>query len=345
LKNIIITFCSILLYSCCFGQQSPYYTQYILNNFLINPAVAGMDNYTDIKASHRVQWEGLQDAPVTTYLTVNGPVKRKLYDVDRETPTSVYPSGRNPMLGGDSYQPPDEHSGIGLTMMNDATGPLNRFSVAGAYSYHLNLTRTSNLALGVSAGFSQLSLDPSKLNFATSNDPAVGANTSGLLSKLNPDLSVGLWLYSKNYFIGLAANQIIPDKIYFSSYSSQNPLVTTKGTVTPNIFAQAGYKCAVNEDLTFMPSVLVKYISPLPISFDINAKLEYQNMMWVGASYRYQDGYAAMLGINLNYRFNLGYSYSYTTSALNSFSSGTHEILLGFLIGNRYNDYYPRNAW
>lgn len=304
-----------------------------------------MDNYTDIKASHRIQWVGLQDAPITTYLTVNGPVKRKLYDVDRETPTSVYPSGRNPMLGGDSYQPPDEHSGIGLAILNDATGPLNRFSLTGAYSYHVNLTRTSNLALGVSAGFSQMSINANKLNFTTSGDPAVSTSTSGIINKLNPDLSIGLFLYSKNYFIGLAANQLIPTNIYFSSYSSQSPQVTTKGTVTPNIFAQAGFKMAINEDLVLLPSTLIKYIQPLPISFDINAKLDYQNQMWMGASYRYQDGFAAMLGINLNYCINLGYSYSYTTSALNAFSYGTHEILLGFLIGNRYNDYYPRNAW
>ena len=46
------------------AQQRPYYTQYIMNNFMINPAVAGIENYWDVKASHRMQWVGLQDAPV-----------------------------------------------------------------------------------------------------------------------------------------------------------------------------------------------------------------------------------------------------------------------------------------
>ena len=326
------------------AQQLPYFTQYVLNNFLLNPAVAGIDNYTDIKASHRVQWLGLQDAPVTTYLTISAPTERKLYDVDRETPTSVYPRGRNPMLGGDSYQPPDAHSGIGFTVMNDATGPLNHFSADAAYAYHTKLTDATNLSLGVSAGITQLSLDASKLNFASGYDPAIGNVTDGILNKLNPDLNAGLWLYSKDYFVGISAMQILPDKLYFSNSSSQGQLVQT-GKLLPHIFAQAGYKMYVDEDLTFLPSIMVRYINPLPTSFDINAKLEYQNMMWVGASYRYQNGFAAMLGININYCVNIGYSYDYTTTALNTVSNGSHEILVGFLIGNRYNDYYPRHAW
>lgn len=62
------------------AQQRPYYTQYIMNNYIINPAVAGIENYWDVKASHRMQWVGLQDAPVTTYLTIHGPLKKSAYD-------------------------------------------------------------------------------------------------------------------------------------------------------------------------------------------------------------------------------------------------------------------------
>ncbi len=335
------------MYAQLKAQQLPYFTQYVLNNFLLNPAVAGIDNYTDIKASHRIQWLGLQDAPVTTYLTVSAPTVRKLYDVDRETPTSVYPHGRNPMLGGDAYQPPDAHSGIGFTVMNDATGPLNHFSANVAYAYHLKITDETNLSLGLSAGITQLSIDASKLNFGgggDSYDPAIGNVKDGILNKINPDLNAGLWLYSKNYFVGLSALQILPDKLYFSSSSSQNQLVTP-GKLFPHLFAQAGYKMNLDEDITFLPSIMVRYINPLPTSFDINAKVEYQNMIWAGASYRYQNGFAAMLGFNINYCVNIGYSYDYSTSALNAVSSGSHEILVGFLIGNKYNDYYPHHAW
>lgn len=345
MKKIILVLSGIVLIQNMYAQQRPYFTQYVLNNFIVNPAVAGIENYTDVKASHRIQWTGLDNAPVTTYLTVNGPIKKKDYDVDRSTATTVFPRGKNLMLSDDQYQPPDSHSGIGLTIINDRTGPLNRFAAYGTYAYHLKLNDATNLALGLSAGINQMTLNTSKLVFTTAGDPAIGGAKSGLLNKINPDVSAGLWLYSSKYFVGLAAQQIISDKLYFSDYSNQSSLVETKGKLVPHLFGQAGYRFTLDEDFTLLPSVMLRYVDPLPFSFDLNTKLEYQNQIWVGANYRYKDGYGAMLGLNINYCINIGYAYDYTSSGLNSVSKGTHEILVGFLIGNRYNDYYPKFAW
>jgi len=74
------------------AQQRPYYTQYIMNNYLINPAVAGIENYWDAKLSHRLQWVGLQDAPITTYLTLQGPLHKA--DYNNETATTVHTDGK-----------------------------------------------------------------------------------------------------------------------------------------------------------------------------------------------------------------------------------------------------------
>ena len=79
------------------AQQRPYYTQYIMNNYIINPAVAGIENYWDVKASHRMQWVGIQDAPVTTYITIHGPLKKD--DFGWETATSMRTRGENPRGG------------------------------------------------------------------------------------------------------------------------------------------------------------------------------------------------------------------------------------------------------
>ena len=57
-----------------FAQQQPHYTQYVINNYILNPAVSGIENYTDVKIGHRHQWTGINDAPVTTYLTVHTPI-------------------------------------------------------------------------------------------------------------------------------------------------------------------------------------------------------------------------------------------------------------------------------
>ncbi|MFN3665946.1 MAG: type IX secretion system membrane protein PorP/SprF, partial [Sediminibacterium sp.] len=67
--------------------------------------------------------------------------------------------------------------------------------------------------------------------------------------------------------------------------------------------------------------------------------------LWVGGSYRYQDGFAGMVGINVSHNINIGYSYDLQTSRLNTVSKGTHEILIGFQLGNKYGDWCPRNLW
>jgi type IX secretion system PorP/SprF family membrane protein len=185
-----------------------------------------------------------------------------------------------------------------------------------------------------------MSLDASKLNFGTiSVDPAVGS--SGLINKIKPDISAGLWLYSSDYFVGLSVQQIVPEQIAFSD----NTVYLDKGKLVPHLFFSAGYRMQMSEDVSFLPSILVRYINPLPIGFDINAKFQYQDLLWAGASYRYQDGFAAMVGVNINHNINVGYSYDIQTSQLNTVSRGTHEILIGFLLGNKYGDWCPRNLW
>lgn len=54
------------------AQQRPQYTQYILNNYILNPALSGIENYTDLKISGRDQWVGLNGAPEQHTLPYKG---------------------------------------------------------------------------------------------------------------------------------------------------------------------------------------------------------------------------------------------------------------------------------
>lgn len=324
-----------------FAQQRPYYTQYILNNYIINPAVAGIENYTDIKVSHRAQWVGLQGAPVTTYLTIHAPLKKSAYD-ERENPTSFHREGSNPRGQAYwlNYQKPEPHHGVGFTILNDKTGPLNRFAAYGSYAYHVGLSNNANLSFGISAGITQMSIDNSKVDFGnTTVDPAV--NVSSTLNTIKPDISAGLWLYSKNYFAGISVQQIVPQNIVFSGTAVQ----VDNARLIPHIFLQAGMRLYLSEDVTLLPSVMARYINPLPLGVDVNAKLQYQDLIWVGGTYRYQDGFAGMIGINLSNSINIGYSYDINTSNLRAVSNGSHEILIGFLLGNKYGDWCPKNLF
>jgi hypothetical protein len=78
---------------------------------------------------------------------------------------------------------------------------------------------------------------------------------------------------------------------------------------------------------------------------ELNLKVQYRDLLWLGGSVRQFDGFAAMAGLNVGNTFNIGYAYDFTTTNLRTYSRGTHELIIGFLIGNRYGDTCPRNVW
>jgi type IX secretion system PorP/SprF family membrane protein len=320
------------------AQQRPHYTQYLLNQFIINPAITGIENYTDIKLSHRHQWAGFQDAPVTSYLTIHAPIGKSDY---RTTATSYTVPGENPRgkRYWEEYTSAQPHHGVGLQIINDVTGPLSRFGAYATYAYHIGLTPRTSLSGGVGVGMSRLGLNASKLQFATSVDPAVAS--SGIINDWRPDFMAGVYLYSDDYFVGLSAQQVVPQKIEFA----ENALRRTRGSAVPHFFVTGGYRFLLGEDFNLIPSVMVKYVNPTPVQFDVNARLLYRDLLWTGIGYRYQDGFSATAGLNVSNVFNVAYSYDYTISPLRTFSKGTHEVQIGFLVGNKYADGCPKNVW
>jgi type IX secretion system PorP/SprF family membrane protein len=325
------------------AQQRPHYTQYILNNYILNPALSGIENYTDVKISGRDQWVGLNGAPKTSYFSIQAPIGKNDY---RTSSTSFEVPGQNPRGRSywENYTAAEPHHGIGLTMINDRTGSFNRFTVDATYAYHLGLSPTTNLAAGFSAGITSVSLDKSKHDFSGSGDPYDPATSVAInkeINRIRPDLGVGIWLYSRNYFIGVSAQQVIPQKLSFTDDATY----LSKGRLVPHLFLTAGYRLMLGEMVNAIPSVMLKYVqgsSKNSFQPEANLKLQYMDQFWIGGSYRYQDGYAAMGGINVGNTFNVGYAYDITTTALKTVSKGTHEIVLGFLIGNKYSEKCPR---
>jgi type IX secretion system PorP/SprF family membrane protein len=346
MKKTSVIILLMLLGAVSVAQQRPHYTQYILNNYILNPAISGIENYIDVKLSVRDQWVGLNGAPRTAYLTIHGPIGKSDY---RTTATSYSIPGENPRGKAywESYTAAAPHHGAGLTVINDRTGSFNRFTAYATYAYHIGLNATTNLAGGFSAGISKISLDKSKTDFTGTgdpSDPAAGAASDGSIYKIRPDIGVGLWLYSRDYFIGLSAQQVVPQKLTFADDAVSN----TTGKLIPHTFLTGGYRFLLTDDINAIPSIMVKYIrgsSENDFQFETNIKLQYQDRLWVGGSYRYQDGYAAMVGINVGNTFSIGYAYDFTTTNLNTVSRGTHEIVLGFLLGNKYSEACPRCNW
>jgi type IX secretion system PorP/SprF family membrane protein len=320
------------------AQQLPQYTQYVFNNYLLNPAVTGIENYTDAKLGYRSQWTGLNGAPVTSFLTVNTPIGNDFIDGDATGfggAGEINPSSR---LYTQNYQASAPHHGVGFILMTDKAGPLTQTNVAATYAYHLGVAPKLNLAVGVSAGFTRVSLNTSELTLATPLDPAIA---NGDNSQWKPDLGLGTWLYSSDFYVGVSVQQLLKQNLYFST---TNTAVNVSQTV-PHYFFTAGTKLYLSDDITLLPSFLIKAIQPVPLTYDVNLKASFQDKFWLGGSYRHNDSFGVLAGFNLSSFVNVGYSYDITTSSLNTVSNGTHEIVLSLLLNNRYKVTCPQHGF
>jgi type IX secretion system PorP/SprF family membrane protein len=220
------------------AQAKPAYTQYVLNNFILNPAVAGIENYTDIKVSTRNQWTGIAGAPVTTYVSINGPIGKSDY---RTSANSFNVPGVNPRGNEymDEYSAAAEpHHGVGFIASNDRAGYINRWSMSATYSYHRPLSAKTTLAAGFSAGLSGISLDRSKATFSDGEPDLAFAVATGQIKKTTVEFSTGLWLYSARFFAGISVQNIIPNKAKFTTADKYGTYYT------PNYFATIGYRFA-----------------------------------------------------------------------------------------------------
>jgi type IX secretion system PorP/SprF family membrane protein len=329
IKIISITTCIVCHLSIASAQQRPQYTQYLLNQQLLNPAVTGIEDYIEVKTGYRSQWTGLEGAPVTSYFSLSAPIGEQFVNASGSTGSNPY-SRYYP----DSYQASAPHHGLGLQFLSDQAGPYTTTDLGASYAYHLGISQNWNLAFGLNAGFENFNLDPNKLNLKDADDPAF-LNAAG--NHWRPAISAGLWAYSAESFIGLSAQQLLP------AHAGNGSTAIPAGAV--NWFLTAGVKCFVSDDFTLIPSAMLKVIRPLPTSVDISLKAAFGNRFWIGTSYRRNDALAGLAGLNISPLLNIAYSYDHTTSSLRSVNTGSHEIVLTLLLNNRNRVICPEHTF
>jgi type IX secretion system PorP/SprF family membrane protein len=278
------------------AQQLPQISQYQFNDYVINPAFAGVEDYFEIKGMNRYQWTGLTDSPRTFTLSLTAPFK-------------------------------DGKTAMGGYVFVDNVGPTSRTGLHLSYSYHLKLSETLKLGLSASLGILQFAIDGSRIELATEGDPAL---YSELNSQLLIDAKFGTVLYSEQFYIGITLPQLLQNHV--DLYDSKDP---SMNRLEDHYMVTAGYRYQVDENVTLEPSVLIKYVSPVPIKIDVSLRATYQDMLWVGGSWRSNDAWVAMAGYEWNEALSIGYAFDFTTSNLKNHSDGTHEIMLGFRFNQR----------
>ena len=287
------------------AQQQAQFSQYMNNNYLLNPGATGVEDYIDIKASYRTQWVGLEGAPKTYYLSANSSLGKW-----RTTNKRTLREGTRPF-----------HA-IGGFVYNDVTGPTSRTSAYLSYAYNIALTPKIRAALGVSAGLQQFSVDGQKLQFF---DPTTVAPSSA--SRVF-DGAVGLWVYSPDFYVGASSTQLLANKLDFSYGPDLLGVGAPGNSLKRHYFVTGGVRVPLSQDWSVVPSVLVKAVRPAPLSVDLNAKLKYRDLLWAGVSWRASDAVIAMVGFSYE-QLTVGYSYDAGTSQLAGYNSGSHEILIG----------------
>ncbi|AFD05892.1 PorP/SprF family type IX secretion system membrane protein [Solitalea canadensis] len=307
MKNFLLTIALSLLMACAYAQQRPQYTLYMQNNYILNPAIGGIEDYYDLKLSYRSQWVGLEGAPKTGYASFHAPIG----DVD------------------------ERHHGVGGYIVSDKTDATSRLSFDLSYAYHLPISGNMKVSFGVAGGFTQYSTDADKLNPANPGDMAVVSGTQYL-----PDVTAGIWLYSDKFYVGASGLQLIPATLS-NSTSSEKALNKYRA----HYFFTTGYRFPIGYDFMATPSIMVKWIDPAPASMDFNFKLMYQETVWAGVSYRKADSFSALIGLNISSLINVAYSYDYGVNELTNFNKGSHEIILGLQLNNSGKVKCPRNVW
>lgn len=309
------------------GQDNLRSTQYIFNGILFNPAVSGIENYIDAKIGYRKQWTGLEGAPTSQYISINAPIGDNYV---RSSVNSFSQEGYNPMSRAfiNSYTAAEPHHGIGLYAITDKAGRIRNTSLQLSYAYHIGLTNMLNLAVGAGGGISSLSIDVDNIIVEQPDDPLFMADNNNLI---RPDLSVGLWLYSAQFFAGVSGKQT-----FGKTAQIVNNQQVQKAYQLAVFYGSAGYKFFLDEEIAAIPSVLITYWTNAPVAIDANLKFAFKDKFWLGGGFRNNDSYSMLAGVNFKHLINISYSYDLSTSPIRNVSHGGHEIVLGILLNNRY---------
>lgn len=331
-RSLIVAVCA--LWSFAYGQQMPQFSQYLRNQYMVNPGAAGMYDFIDITMGGRMQWVNFTNAPVSSYIYGASTLSKK--DRPKYNPAlriSQMPV-RNPEVGTGKLK----HA-IGGMMLYDQYGAFQRIKGALTYALHLPVSDQYNLSFGVNLGMTNHSFDKTRAQTLDVMDPSLGYTDPVYADYINHsstntmDIGAGLYFYSKNLFVGVATEQLTKDFVEFGK---------NLGNFEPKMHfsVTAGYKFPIGRELTLMPAILAKYMSPSPVSIEGSLQLEYAEWLWFTASYRQgiggfnnADAVVVMAGCNISERFKIGYSYDITLSRVRNYSAGGHELVLGVMLG------------
>ena len=291
MKKLFLVTLGIIAFSADLqAQQDPHYTQYMYNMSVMNPAYAGSKENLSMGLLYRKQWVEIEDAPTTGTFFGHAPVGKNV--------------------------------GMGLSFISDKIGPVEENNIYADFSYTLNLGGEHKLAFGIKTGLTLHKVglyDDVYLTLPDANDPAFSENTSN--SYFN--IGSGLFYYTNKYYLGFSVPNLMKSKhLDFNGREF--------GSEVSHYFLTGGYVFDINENVKFKPFFMMKSAFNAPTSLDLSTNFLFNQKFEIGATYRLEDSFGAMVNYAITPNLKLGYAYDHIVSDLNVTTPSSHEIILLF---------------
>lgn len=307
-RNRAIILVLVLAVSAASAQQTARYSNYLFNPLALNPAAAGSYDYINVMGIYRNQWAGLEGAPKTAVLSVDGSVK-------------------------------DKSLGLGLQFISENIGALRQRGLVPTAAYRLRIGDESWLSGGFSLGIFNNRLMGSELIFKDPTDVAIPTTNEGVTYV---DVNTGAYLQTGKTTLGLSAVNLLKPSLRYADGRRGD---VTQVSRQFNLYG--AYLFQVSEKFRVQPSVLLKTTEQLKtFQADFAAMAFYKNLIGVGLSFRNKESVNFILDYWITEDFRLGYAFDVTTSKLTNYESGTHEIMLAYkLVTGKHIMQNPRNYY
>ena len=309
-----------LLILCCFlpvhaQQEGNQLTQFMYNTYSYNPGFAGLSNGICASVLHRQQWIGIGKGLGSTAGSTGEAGTTTVEDKSRITaPNSTIIMAHMPLKA--------IKGGIGVEVASFNASLFRNTLVKIGYAYHLQ-TSFGVIGMGVRAQLQTVGLDGS-FNPRDEGDPVI-TNIQESETGIYGDVSVGFYLQGNgNYFVGVAANNLISHKSEKIPYQPSRTFVVHGGYTfsVPNL-----------PKIEFTPSTYLE-TDFATFNWSIAMTGTFNKRFWAGLSYRLQDAVSILGGVNIG-NLQIGLSYDILASKfINSNKmGGAFEVFVRYCFG------------
>jgi len=209
--------------------------------------------------------------------------------------------------------------GVGGQVLVDQIGMIQQVSAMGSLSYGLSIGKSHNIRLGASIGYNQYRIDASDAIAFENGDPIIegGEQAGGTVNS-----NIGILYQWKNLELSIGSQQLI------QSTSNMSFAGIDGFGLRRHLNGLIAYNQKIGDNWMLTPSIYTKGTNN-GYQLDINADATYKKYIFGGLGYRTSVGMIARAGIQVQDLFFIGYAYETPMSNIASYSSGSHEIILG----------------